>query len=172
MTEALSISTDLNRAAALARAFEKAPELVTEEMTGAIWEAEMLTERETKERTPVGIGGGGGLKGSIAAHEPVRLADNIIGKVGTPLNYAVPVEIGTKPHWPPIQPLVDWAEHKFGLPRDEARTAGFLIARKIARVGTKGARMFHDAWNANRAQVQRIFERAQKRILETVGDRA
>lgn len=166
MTE---IRLDIRAAAALARAFEQAPEIVTEELVAAATESSLLLEREVKELTPTGIGAGGGLRGSVSAREPRVLADNVIGEVGTPMNYAVPVEIGTKPHFPPIQPLADWAEHKLGVPREEARSVGFLIARKISQKGTEGVHMFERAFATNEPQVQQFFEAAQTRIAERIG---
>lgn len=164
----LEVHIDIQGAAELARAFELAPEIAAQELERAAWESELLLEREVKELTPVGIGGGGGLKGSIAAREPKRLADGVIGVVGTPLNYAVPVELGTKPHFPPVQPLADWARQKLGVDPGEARSVGFLIARKISKKGTKGAHMFADAFKANRGQVARIFEGARERIAARI----
>lgn len=162
------IRIDIHAAAELARAFRESPEIVTEELTRATWESELLLERETKENTPVGIGGGGGLKGSIAARDPIVLADTVIGMVGTPLDYAVPVELGTKPHMPPIQPLADWAEHKLNVEPGRARQVGYLIARKIALKGTQGAHMFERAFTANETQVQMIYAAARGRIAERV----
>ena len=37
---------------------------------------------------------------------------------------------------PPIQPLVEWVGHKFGITGNEARSAAFAIATKISREGT------------------------------------
>ena len=54
------------------------------------------------------------------------------GQVGTNKNYSTFVEYGTRAHWPPIAPLEEWAR-RHGMPKG----TGFLIARKISRVGTK-----------------------------------
>jgi len=78
--------------------------------------------------------------------------------------YAEYVEYGTGPHWPPLQPLVDWAHRVLGLPyarkkgerakgfragkrlgfseaagmrEGTAEQVGFLIAKKIAEKGTE-----------------------------------
>ncbi|MHC8492791.1 hypothetical protein ACTU44_08760 [Thalassospira sp. SM2505] len=169
---AFDVRIDIREAAALADAFDKSPKIVTEELTAATWQASLLLEREVKENTPTGVGGGGGLKGSISAREPEVLSDNVIGMVGTPLDYAVPVELGTRPHFPPVQPLADWAEHKLGLSPAEAQGAAFAIARKISRTGTKGAHMFERAFEDNDLQVQRIFDRARVRIADRMGGRA
>lgn len=38
---------------------------------------------------------------------------------------------------PPIQPLIAWVGHKFGIYGDEAKSAAFAIAKKIEREGTE-----------------------------------
>lgn len=146
--------------------WQQAPALVEEELTNAVLEGSLLMEREVRQRTPEGVGGESGLKGSIAAQAPRVLADEVIGEVGTPLNYAIPVELGSKPHFPPVEPLADWAQFKLGVPAAEARSVGYLIARKISRVGTEGAFMFSDAFNQNEGELHQIFSRAHARIIE------
>ncbi|MDP3014132.1 MAG: hypothetical protein Q8M92_07825, partial [Candidatus Subteraquimicrobiales bacterium] len=47
------------------------------------------------------------------------------------------IEYGTRPHWPPIEPLAAWAIRVLQVPKAEAQQVGFLIARKIAAVGTE-----------------------------------
>jgi len=166
VTDAFTIRADLGDAAELARAFARSPAIVIEELVDATTEATLVAEREIAEHTPVGIGGGGGLKGSWSAREPRVLADNIIGEVGTPLAHAVPVELGTRPHFPPVQPLADWAQHKLGLSPAEARGVGFVIARKIARTGTKGAHMVTKGMASAERSILAIYARARERIAE------
>ena len=160
------IDIDLGAAAALAEAWQAAPEMVLDELETAATEATLLLEREVKDITPVGVGGGGGLKGSISAREPQVLADAVIGVVGTSIAHAQPVELGTRPHFPPVAPLADWAVAKLGVPRRDARRVGFAIARKISIEGTEGAFMFTRAFEANRGQVAAIYNRANLRIAE------
>lgn len=145
-----------------------APEIAIEELVRTTFEASFLLEREVKERTPAGIGAGGGLRGSIGAREPQVLADNVIGEMGTSLSYAIPVELGTRPHRPPIAPLQDWAEHKLGIDSERSRAVAFAIAGKIAKVGTKGAFMFRDALAAHRDQVDRMYRACAERILQRI----
>ncbi len=168
----MTIQVTIKNGVELARLFHQAPALVSEEMTRAVWESSLLLERETKENTPVGIGGGGGLRGSISARQPRPSSEGIIGKIGTPLNYAVAVELGSRPHMPPVQPLIDWARHKLGLGGGEAKRAGFAIARKISRKGTPAAKMFEQAFEQQDSAVQRIFERALHRIQAHMGTQA
>lgn len=60
--------------------------------------------------------------------------------------YWVYVEYGTGPHWPPLEPILDWVKVK-GLASSEgsARQIAFLIARKISRKGTPARRMLSRA---------------------------
>ena len=162
----LNIEIDIREAAAMARAWAQAPEIVREELYRATLEAELLLERETQENTPIGVGGGGGLKGSISSREPQILADTVIGEVGTPLDYAIPVEFGSRPHRPPVQPLADWAKAKLGVSDDEAEGVGWAIASKIAKEGTEGAFMFTNALDSARPQIEVIFAQARQRIVD------
>jgi len=166
----VNVNVDIVGLPDLVRAWQGAPELVEAELHAATLEATLLLEREVKELTPVGIGGGGGLRGSISAREPRVSADAVIGVVGTSLRHAEAVELGTRPHFPPVQPLADWAQFKLGVPAAQARSVGFLIARKISRVGTEGAHMFRDAFEANRGQVERIYADAQRRIRDRLAE--
>lgn len=154
----------------VAAGFERAPDIVREEMLPAVWEGTLLLEREIQERTPVGIGGGGGLRGSIAAREPAVLADNIVGEVGTAAAHAIPVEIGSRPHFPPITPLVDWAQAKLGLSLEEAEHAGWGIAFKIAAHGTEGQHMFEEGFKAGEARAVAMIEAAAGRIGERMAE--
>lgn len=158
---ALKIEIDAHEVVDLAAAWRKAPEMVAEELTRSVLESELLLEREAKEGTPTASGI---LRGSISAREPRRLADRVIGVVGTSIAYAIPVELGTRPHWPPVQPLIDWARVKLGLPQEEAEDVGFLVARKISVKGTEGAHMFQLAFDRNRGQVETIMGRGLRRI--------
>ncbi len=142
------------------------PDIVRQELLSAMTEADLLVERNVKERTPVGAsaGGAGGLKGSIFGEESVG-PEGVLGVVATAMPYAIPVELGTRPHFPPVEPLVDWVVAKLGIPEKEAHGVAFAIARKIARVGTKGHGMFHAGFEEARPQVIAMFERARDRIV-------
>lgn len=150
--------------AELQAAWAKAPDLVAEELTAAIWEASLYLQREVQEGTPVGATSL--LRNSIIAQAPERDGERITGEVTTGLSYAAPVEIGTRPHFPPIAPLQDWAVAKLGVSAEESRGVAFAIARKIAREGTQGAKMFERAFNEGREQVTAIVERAAVRVRD------
>lgn len=50
------------------------------------------------------------------------------GRVGPSKTYGAYVEFGTKPHWPPIEPLKAWARRHHISP--------YVLAAKIAKYGT------------------------------------
>jgi hypothetical protein len=164
-----AIDIDMGGLQDLQSAWAVAPAIVREELEAAMIESDLLIEREVKERTPVGAsaGGAGGLKGSIFSQESVG-ADNVIGVVGTALNYATPVELGTRPHFPPVDALIDWVMVKLQVTEQEARGVAFMIARKIAARGTEGAHMFEQGFAAVEQQVYEIFGRARDRIVMRV----
>lgn len=62
--------------------------------------------------------------------------------------YGIYLENGTKPHFPPIDKILEWIRIKPVLPRlmngklPSENQLAFLIARKISRVGTEGTHLF------------------------------
>lgn len=166
----MDVRLDIPKGKSLQRAFAAAPDITIDELTLATWKGELLFQREAQENTPVGIGGGGGLKGSIYPREPIVLGLTVIGEVGSPLQHAVPVEIGTRPHMPPIQPLADWAEHKFGADPEEALGIAWSVARKIRKKGTEGAHMFERALESTAPQIGVYYGRAGERALQRIAE--
>lgn len=161
MAEPFRINIDAGEVVDLAEAWRVAPDIVVEELSRSILESELLAEREVKEVTPAATGT---LRESIFSKEPMVLADQVIGVVGTSMAYALPVELGTKPHFPPVQALADWARLKLGVDPEDADRVGYLIARKIAAVGTEGAAMFSRGFASIAGQVETIHIRALERI--------
>lgn len=165
MAEASRIELDTTAMKEYARFLKQAPRIAHEELSAGLDEALLLLERETKEATPTGAHGL--LRGSVThalMGEAIADGRGVAGKVYSPLNYALPVELGTKPHFPPIEPLRDWVEKKLGVPEHESRSVAFLVARKIASKGTKGAKMFTSALAKNAGQVNAILARRVARI--------
>lgn len=143
-----------------------APELVQRELSKAAWASSMRVEKEVRDRTPKGASGF--LAMSIAALEPVVVPGGVLGIVGTSLSYAEPVELGTKPHMPPIQPLIEWVQVVLGLDGDEAEQAAQAIAWKIAKKGTEGKHMFRDGFAASEDYIKRKFRQAVVNIRNSL----
>lgn len=163
----LAYSIDLGGLKELQTAFRKAPQIVVDELERATIEADSLIEREVKDRIPTGAHQL--LRASVFSEEQVS-ATGVIGVVASPMNYALPVELGTKPHFPPVDSLIDWVKEKFGIREEKAaRGAAFLVARKISIHGTAGQFPFQLASIATEEGVRAIFDQATDRIINRLG---
>ena len=50
--------------------------------------------------------------------------------------HAAPMEFGSQPHHPPVQPLEQWAKRKLGLKGKDAKSTAWAIAKHINENGT------------------------------------
>lgn len=159
--------SDLQR---LEAAFQAAPEMVQAELQRFMTEAVVLLQSGTQERTPTTHGT---LRASIIGNVvPVAEGLGVQGVVGSALNYAEAVELGTRPHMPPVAPLIDWVRQKFGLKGDDARAAAWRVARRIAQRGTPAAGMFHFAWRDSQDEIRERFMATLVRIGDQLGSAA
>ena len=150
-------------------AMERAPAVTMRELEAAVTEADVLLQREVIDGEAMQKAKASGLLAQSIFHTEEVSQNRVLGLVSTPLAYALPVEIGTKPHFPPLEPLIDWVKVKLNISGEkEARGVAFLIARKISRQGTKGQRPFGQAFDANQEQVAAIFARAGERIAAAI----
>ncbi len=118
--------------------------------------------------TPAGVGGAAGLRGSIFG-EVVTLGKSVTGIIGTPLEYAEVVEYGRKSgKYPPPGALLSWVEKKLGYSGKEAKQVEFLVSRKIAKKGYRGAFMFKKAWDNNEAWVNDILQTIPERVRNRI----
>lgn len=79
------------------------------------------------------------------------------------------VEEDTKPHWPPVNKILEWISAKPIIPRPDdrgriptPRQLAFLIGRKISRVGTEGSHDLKDA-------IEVINARYRDKIVYAIG---
>lgn len=161
-----SVRLDMHELAQLAQAWQRAPAIVAEEMEAAIQLSTGMLHSEIVDTTPVGASGGSGagLGGSISYQVTASLAE-VTGLVQTANPYAVAVEMGTKPHFPPVEPIRDWVEARLGVAEKDSRNVAYLIARKISRVGTQGAHMFGNAIERLTPDIERTVKAALGRVL-------
>jgi hypothetical protein len=154
----------------LQRALQEAPEVAERELTAAATEAVLLVEREVQERISVGATG---LTRASVTGDVMSTPVGPLGVVGSSQVSALFVELGTKPHMPPVAPLVPWVRNVLGVPAKDARNVAFLVARKIAVHGTPAQRPFGQAAEATQAEVVRIYEDAVGRMAgRLAGDAA
>ncbi len=85
-------------------------------------------------------------------------------RVGADAKYAPFVEYGRGAgRMPPVAPIERWAQTKLG-----ARGAGFAIARKIARRGTKPQPYFFPAVEQSLAEIKRVFEQSIAKFVKAL----
>ena len=78
--------------------------------------------------------------------------------------YALYVEYGRRAgKFPPLDELVQWARKKFRLSDKDARSAGFLIARKIAKEGSEPHPFFQPAVKKNHNNILKAVRDAVRR---------
>lgn len=160
------LQADAGDVAALAEAFGRAPEMALGEVRLFMTLVTTHLKAEVQDRTPTGAHQL--LRQSIS--NDVRLQPNaVLGVVGSPLNYAEAVELGTKPHWAPIAPLEEWARLKLGLVGIQAEQAAKRIQYAISHRGTLGVGMFHRAYAANQGEISRQFRKTAQRIADRLG---
>ena len=166
MPEISRIELDTTLMQQYAQFLRQAPRIAREEMAVSLEQALGFLEREIKENVaPPGPGGASGLLRGSVFHEMRGDPGGVAGVVGSPLNYALPVELGSKPHFPPLAPLQDWVEKKLGVDKSESRQVAFLVARKIARKGTAAQHPFEQGLSENSRQVVALIEAALPRIV-------
>ena len=106
----------------------------------------------------------GDLKKSLT-HQVDRFLSGIRLIVGAGANHAPFVHSGTRPHFPPPEPIVRWVQKKLDVPESEVRSAAFLIARKISKEGTKAKPFLDFALNRMRNRIASRVETAFLRGL-------
>jgi len=139
------------------------------EFRAGLTDATMLVQREVVTRTPSQKGD---LRRSISSD--VKGAGlNMHGVVGTPMVYALPVEMGAGPHFPPVDRIGLWVRRVnmsieyLGRPLAIAQMA-FLVARSISQRGLSPHWMFRDGLSAARSRVLSTLQNAQDRILKAL----
>jgi hypothetical protein len=159
-----SIDHDLDT---LVLAFTQIDEVARHEIFAAIDESTKRIEGDVKELTSKGATG---LAAStITTIGPQMLPEGVVGLVGSSLNYIVPLELGSKPHFPPLQPLIDWVVKVLDIQENDsdvtASEVAFAIARKISKVGTKGQFMFKRGFEMNEAHAKARMQQAVANIV-------
>ncbi len=138
----------------LGRAAEFLPDAVKQAMKKS---TDHIKNRTQNKITDEGITFQGGLQQSIKARVPKwNRGEVIVGKL-----YGLFVEKGTKPHWPPREPIEKWARIKLGQPG-----LGFVIARSIARKGTKAHPWFEPGFKEALPKVIRNFEKVPEILVQ------
>jgi len=167
---ALQIIVDARDIARFDRAYQRAPDVVDRTVARRMAGLMQDLASDVQDKTPTAFGT---LRASIGSDVEVRPGLGVTGVVGTSLAYAVPVEVGTRPHMPPVAPIKLWAEKKLGLTGREATRAAWAIAMTIKRRGTLGVGMFNRAFAARRREAGELLNYAvMEGLQQALGDKS
>ena len=152
----IEIESDFSELEELGRDLEGMSETVQAQVPGVMKTAILIPERAAKTLAPVGVSGR--LRATITS-EVRGVAAETVGVVGPNVKYAPPVELGSKPFWPPWGPgtsLARWAQLK-GL-------SAFLVARAISRKGIRAQEFLQRAFASTKSDVIKVFVNWVKEI--------
>lgn len=139
----------------------KAPSIVNEELTAAMYEATALLEREWKLRAPVGVfGAAGGYLASIHGEVVTKGVPVVRGVVATQSPYGEVIEKGRTPGkpMPPAGSLTRWMEKILGMDEAQATRMEFVLRRKIGAKGVPARHTAAEALKAAEPALQAIFD--------------
>lgn len=142
--------------AVLQRGLVEARDYTQERLVDAMVEATLYLEREVKDAFPAVSG----LTRASITSDAFSTPAGVLGVVGSASAAAAAVELGTRPHMPPVAPIQIWVQEKLGIGGKEGRGIAFAIARKISKVGTKPQGHFKKTLAASTRTLTRVFEDA------------
>lgn len=120
--------------------------------------ATLIVQRDAKINAPVDTGR---LRASITPEVRTR-GKTVRGVVGSNVQYAPFVELGTRPHWPPPGALATWAR-RHGIENE------FLVRRAIGLRGTKAVKFLERAFTENADRIVRIIGHTVAKIVRKGG---
>ena len=128
--------------------------------------------REVVMRTPVGVSGN--LRGSVFTETRGEGRGAFRGVVASRVPYAGYVEFGRRPGgamppWREGSPLYRWVVRNLESRNGDFESVAFLVARAIARRGTRGRRMFTRALEDNQRRVDGRIRELLDEIARRVG---
>jgi hypothetical protein len=164
----MQLVLDAGSLGVLDQAFARFPDFARQELSVFGHAATQYLKGEVIDRTPAAEGA---LRDS-AFTRVEELPSGMIGVVAMSSPYVEAVELGTKPHMPPIEPLEQWVKTKLGLSGKEGANAARGIQWKIFHHGTKGAHMFESALDAGAAELERQFGATMQRLADRLAGAA
>ncbi|UCU92688.1 hypothetical protein KI616_17890 [Hydrogenophaga taeniospiralis] len=159
----MSLTISISGLQAIARGLAQAPAYTRQVLLEAMTEATLLAQREWQENLPRVSG----LTASSITSDTFSTPVGVLGVVASSQPSALFLELGTKPHMPPVEAMVPWVKAVLGItdPKEVKRVA-FLVARKIAKKGTPAQRPMGRAVESTTGQIVAMFERAAGRIAD------
>lgn len=126
-----------------------------DEFLDAMRTSTLWVQADAKRLAPVDTGR---LRASITPEiRNTGLFGTIMGVVGSVLEYAAAVELGSKPHFPPLEALETWAK-RHGV-------SAYSVALAISRRGTKAHEFLQQAFEKNEEKIKDNLDGAVSRIV-------
>lgn len=164
----IEIEIDVSQVLQLAKKYDLAKGIVTKETLRTMHKAIAVIKPNVKRYTPVGATGElhQGVEGIITTARDI--VEGRVTVVGTAAGYVEPVEFGSVPHWPPVEPIRLWVRRVKGTPPEEVPRVAFLVSRKISRIGTPAFKMFQQGWAESEPKVMSMFNVLTYKIVEGI----
>ena len=124
----------------------------------AMRDSTLYVTRDARINAPVDSGR---LRASITP-EVRSQGETVEGVVGSNVTYAPYVELGTRPHWPPLAALEVWARRH--------HTSAFLVARAISQRGTPAIHYLQKAFESNKDKIEKRIGQAVEGIVKTANE--
>lgn len=157
----MNLSISLGGLQSFAQGLREAPAYTDQVLQEAMTEATLLVQREWQENMPRASG----LTARSITSDVAGTPAGVLGIVGSSQPNALFLELGTRPHMPPVAAIEPWVKAVLGIrePKEVKRVA-FLVARKIAREGTPAQHPMARAVQSTEGQVVAMFERAAVKV--------
>lgn len=149
----MSLTVKIEGLDELTKAFLKAPEVVKAQANKAIKKAIFLLLGEARKNAPVD-------RGFLRGAGMNTFFSDFKGTLENTAPYARWVHDGTWPHFPPLEAIAPWA-NAHNIPP-------FLVARSIAKKGTKARPFFAEAIASKEKEVSGIFKAALETITKMI----
>lgn len=128
------------------------PEKAGVNVNDAIRKSVVTIQREAMKGAPVDTG-------KLRADWDLSYS-HLSGTLRNRSKYAIFMEEGTRPHFPPLEAVTPWA-NRHGI-------APFLVARAIAKKGTKARRFFGNAIDGTKTTVNEFFTEALNKTMQEI----
>lgn len=126
-------------------------------------------EELVKSRTPVGATANL-ISGVFSELQRGPVLSEVISVHGPAAQYAAAVELGARPHMPPIDALVLWVQKKLHVSNEkQALSIAWALAKSIKKRGMQGDQMFEEAFEQLKEEAPDILEREIAEALEAAG---
>lgn len=147
------------------KTFGNAPHIFQAELRTAMGQSVVGVATAAKKAAPVGVSGE--MRASITSQVKMMTPPNVEGVVGSPLPYALYMEEGTRPHYPPIGALLLWVQRVINPGNDrQIYAVAKGVQRAIGRRGTRARKFLAGAFDDNQNKIVGYFDKALDRIAQ------